>query len=51
MDFFIQSDQIYFKGRAIQANNMLYLLAMECEVVNYSEDNCQHFIESFQFDK
>lgn len=51
MDFFIQSDQIYFKGRAIQANNMLYLLAMECEVVNYSEANCQHFIESFQFDK
>jgi hypothetical protein len=51
MDFFIQSDQIYFKGRAIQANNMLYLLAMECEVINYSEDNCKHFIESFQFDK
>lgn len=51
MDFFIQSDQIYFKGRAIQANNTLYLLAMECEVVNYSEDHCTFFIESFQLDK
>ena len=51
MDFFIQSEQIYFKGRAIQANNTLYLLAMECEVVNYSEDNCKYFIESFQLDK
>ena len=51
MDFFIQSDQIYFKGRAIQANNTLYLLAMECEVVNYSEDHCQYFIESFQLEK
>ncbi len=51
MDFFIQSDQIYFKGRAIQANNTLYLLAMECEIVNYHEDHCQYFIESFQLDK
>ena len=51
MDFFIQSDQIYFKGRAVQANNTLYLLAMECEVVNYSEDHCQYFIESFQLDQ
>jgi hypothetical protein len=51
MDFFIQSDQIYFKGRAIQANNTLYLLAMECEVINYSEENCQYFIDSFQLDK
>ena len=51
MDFFIQSEQVYFKGRAIQANNTLYLLAMECEVVNYSEEHCQYFIESFQLDK
>jgi len=51
MDFFIQSDQIYFKGRAVQANNTLYLLAMECEVVNYLEDHCQYFIESFQLDQ
>ncbi len=51
MDFFIQSDQVYFKGRAIQANNTLYLLAMECEVANYSEEHCQYFIESFQLDK
>ncbi len=51
MDFFIKSDQIYFKGRAIQANNTLYLLAMECEEVNYSEEHCQYFIESFQLDK
>jgi len=51
MDFFIQSDQIYFKGRAIQANNTLYLLAMECEVVNYSEEHCQYFINSFQLEQ
>lgn len=51
MDFFIQSDQIYFKGRAIQANNTLYLLAMECEVPNYSEEHCQYFIESFELEQ
>ncbi len=49
MDFFIRTDQVYFKGRAIQANNSLYLLAMECEVCNYQEEHFKYFIESFKF--
>lgn len=48
MDFFIRTDQVYFKGRAIQANNTLYLLAMECEIPNYQEEHFQYFIESFE---
>jgi hypothetical protein len=32
LDFFIQAKGTYFKGRAIMAENHLYLLAMECEV-------------------
>lgn len=48
MDFFIRTDQVYFKGRAIQANNSLYLLAMECEIPNYQEEHFNYFIESFE---
>jgi len=48
MDFFIRTDQVYFKGRAIQANNSLYLLAMECEIPNYQEEHYNFFIESFE---
>lgn len=48
MDFFIRTDMVYFKGRAIQANNTLYLLAMECEIPNYQEDHFNFFINSFQ---
>jgi hypothetical protein len=48
MDFFISTEQIYFKGRAIQANNTLYLLAMECEIPNYQEGNYDYFIGSFE---
>jgi hypothetical protein len=48
MDFFIRTDQVYFKGRAIQANNSLYLLAMECEIPNYQEAHYNFFIESFE---
>ncbi len=48
MDFFIRTDQVYFKGRAIQANNTLYLLAMECEIPNYQEEHFKYFIESFE---
>lgn len=48
MDFFIRTDQVYFKGRAIQANNTLYLLAMECEIPNYQEEHFNYFIEQFE---
>lgn len=51
MDFFIRTDQVYFKGRAIQANNTLYLLALECEVPNYQEHHFDFFIKSFEFKK
>ncbi len=47
MDFFIRTESVYFKGRAIQANNSLYLLAMECPIVNYQEHHFTYFIESF----
>lgn len=49
LDFFIRSkDNVYFKGRAIMAQNQLYLLAMECEVHNYVESNYNYFVNSFQ---
>lgn len=51
MDFFIRTDAVYFKGRAIQANNSLYLLAMECEIKNYQEHHFNYFIESFSLEK
>ena len=51
LDFFIDSKGIYFKGRAIMANNNLYLLAMECEQKNYLEEHFKHFINSFEIIK
>ena len=48
LDFFIQSKKIYFRGRAVMANNNLYLLAMECNQKNYLENHFNHFINSFQ---
>ncbi len=51
LDFFIKSKGIYFKGRAIMAENNLYLLAMECDANNYLEMNYNHFIESFELVK
>lgn len=47
LDFFIQTRGVYFKGRAIMANNNLYLLAMECETHNYKDEHFNHFIDSF----
>lgn len=47
LDFFIQTGGVYFKGRAIMAQNNLYLLAMECEQGNYLDGNFTHFINSF----
>lgn len=49
LDFFIRTKDVYFKGRAIMANNQLYLLAMECEVQNYQEEDFNYFIGSFEF--
>ncbi|MCB1106846.1 MAG: hypothetical protein KDK76_01975 [Chlamydiia bacterium] len=51
LDFFIQAKGTYFKGRAIMAENHLYLLAMECDVSNYLEGNFNHFINSFELVK
>lgn len=48
LDFFIRTDAVYFKGRAIQTQTTLYLLALECEIPNYQEDNYKYFIESFE---
>lgn len=51
LDFFVKSKGVYFKGRAIMAENNLYLLAMECDQKNYLELNYNHFIESFELVK
>jgi len=51
LDFFIESKGVYFKGRAIMAENNLYLLAMECNVNNYLENHFNHFINSFELIK
>ena len=51
LDFFIDSKGVYFKGRAIMANNNLYLLAMECEHKNYLQEHFNHFINSFEIVK
>lgn len=48
LDFFIESQGVYFQGRAVMANNTLYLLAMECEQKNYLKDHVVHFINSFE---
>jgi len=51
LDFFIQARGTFFKGRAVMANNNLYLLAMECDGKNYLEDHFTHFITSFELKK
>ncbi|MEM7175501.1 MAG: hypothetical protein AAF443_06225 [Chlamydiota bacterium] len=48
LDFFIQSEGMYFKGRVVVTENNLYLLAMKCDKRNYSENHYRHFISSFQ---
>ncbi len=48
LDFFIQVRGTYFKGRAIVANNTLYLLSMECDKKNYTDRYFKHFIKSFK---
>lgn len=51
LDFFIKTKDVYFKGRAIMANNQLYLLAMECEMQHYHEPSFHFFINSFELTK
>ncbi len=51
MDFFIRTNDVYFKGRVLLAKNYLYLLAMECEKHNYQDEHYQFFIESFELVK
>lgn len=48
MDFFIRTNNVYFKGRAVMSKNNLYLIAMECETKNYQEQDFAHFINSFE---
>ncbi|MBI5274700.1 MAG: hypothetical protein HY860_06590 [Chlamydiales bacterium] len=49
LDFFIRTKGVFFKGRAIMANNHLYLIAMECEMQHYNEDRYNYFVNSFEF--
>jgi hypothetical protein len=51
MDFFIRTNDVYFKGRVLLAKNYLYLLAMECEKQNYQDEHYQFFIQSFELVK
>lgn len=48
LDFFIETKGVFFKGRAVIANNNLYLLAMECDMQNYQESHFAYFINSFE---
>lgn len=51
MDFFIRTNGVYFKGRAVMAGSNLYLLAMECEQNNYNDGDFSYFIDSFSLNK
>lgn len=48
LDFFIRTGSVYFKGRAIMVKNSLYLMAMECDVQIYDEQNYNKFVQSFK---
>jgi hypothetical protein len=48
LDFFIRAGGVYFKGRALMVKNSLYLIAMECDVQIYDEQNYNQFVNSFQ---
>jgi hypothetical protein len=47
LDFFIRTGSVYFKGRAVMVKNSLYLMAMECDIQIYDEQNYNKFIGSF----
>lgn len=48
LDFFIETQGVYFVGRVVMANNYLYLLAMECETKHYQEGSYKYFVSSFE---
>lgn len=48
LDFFIRTGSVYFKGRAVMVKNSLYLMAMECDVQIYNEQNYNKFVQSFK---
>ncbi len=48
LDFFIRTGGVYFKGRAVMVKNSLYLMAMECDVQIYDEQNYNKFVHSFK---
>lgn len=48
LDFFIRTGGVYFKGRAVMVKNSLYLMAMECDVQIYDEQNYNKFVQSFK---
>lgn len=49
IDFYIQSNNVMFKGRAAMKGRYLHLVAMECEANNYQEDHFNFFIQEFGF--
>ncbi len=51
LDFFIRTGSVFFKGRAMMVKNSLYLMAMECEMQHYDENEFNMFINSFKLVK
>jgi len=51
LDFFIRTGTVYFKGRAFMVKNHLYLMAMECQMQQYSEATFKEFVASFKMNK
>ena len=51
LDFFIRTGSVFFKGRAMMVKNSLYLMAMECEMQHYDENDFNQFINSFKLAK
>ncbi len=51
MEFFIRAGSVYFKGRAMMVKNSLYLMAMECDMKEYNEQQFNSFVNSFKLAK
>ncbi|PIS01268.1 MAG: hypothetical protein COT84_03440 [Chlamydiae bacterium CG10_big_fil_rev_8_21_14_0_10_35_9] len=49
MEFFIQNENVFFKGIAMMKNNKLYLIAVESIDDQYEDGLYHHFVESFSF--
>lgn len=48
LDFHILTQGVDLRGRAIITNKSLYLIAMECESKNFSEETFSYFATSFK---